>query len=41
MSMVIIMAIDTHAHIVKEYYEDIESLVDELKEKNVLKYQDY
>ena len=29
--------IDTHAHIVKEYYEDIESLVDELKEKNVFK----
>ena len=29
--------IDTHAHIVKEYYEDIESLVAELKEKNVLK----
>lgn len=29
--------IDTHAHIVKEYYDDIESLVKELKEKNVLK----
>ena len=29
--------IDTHAHIVKEYYNDIESLVEELKEKNVLK----
>ena len=29
--------IDTHAHIVKEYYNNIESLVEELKEKNVLK----
>ena len=29
--------IDTHAHIIKEYYDDIELLVKELKEKNVLK----
>ena len=29
--------IDTHAHIVKEYYDNIESLVEELKNKNVLK----
>jgi TatD DNase family protein len=29
--------IDTHAHIIKEYYNDIELLVKELKEKNVLK----
>lgn len=29
--------IDSHAHIVKEYYDDIEGLVNELKEKNVLK----
>lgn len=29
--------IDTHAHIIKEYFEDIEGLVKELKEKNVLK----
>ena len=28
--------IDTHAHIIKQYYNDIESLVEELKEKNVL-----
>ena len=28
--------IDTHAHIVKQYYEDIDSLIEELKEKNVL-----
>ena len=28
--------IDTHAHIIKQYYEDIESLVKELKEKNVI-----
>ena len=29
--------IDTHAHIIKEYYDDIESLVEDLKNKNVLK----
>ena len=29
--------IDTHAHILKEYYKNIEDLVNELKEKNVLK----
>ena len=28
--------IDTHAHIIKEYYEDIDSLVRELQEKNVI-----
>ena len=28
--------IDTHAHIYKEYYEDIDSLINELKNKNVL-----
>lgn len=29
--------IDTHAHILKEYYKDIETLIEELKNKNVLK----
>lgn len=29
--------IDTHAHILKEYYQDIETLIKELKNKNVLK----
>jgi acyl carrier protein len=33
----VIKVIDTHAHIVKEYYDDIKSLIEELKEKNVLK----
>lgn len=28
--------IDTHAHIIKEYYEDIDSLVRDLQEKNVI-----
>ena len=28
--------IDSHAHILNEYYEDIDSLIEELKEKNVL-----
>lgn len=28
--------IDTHAHIIKEYFNDIENLVKELKEKNVI-----
>ena len=28
--------IDSHAHILNEYYEDIDSLIIELKEKNVL-----
>ncbi len=28
--------IDSHAHILNEYYEDIDSLITELKEKNVL-----
>ena len=28
--------IDTHAHIYKEYYDDIDELVDELKSKNML-----
>ena len=29
--------IDSHAHIVSEYYDNIEELVNELKEKNVIK----
>ena len=29
--------IDSHAHILSEYFEDIELLVNELKSKNVLK----
>ena len=29
--------IDTHAHILKEYYQNIKNLVEELKNKNVLK----
>ena len=29
--------IDSHAHIVKEYYDDINALIEELKEKNILK----
>ena len=28
--------IDTHAHIYKEYYEDIDELINELKDKNVI-----
>ena len=29
--------IDSHAHIVKEYYTNIDELVSELKDKNVVK----
>ena len=28
--------IDTHAHIIKEYYDDIDSLVEELKKDNMV-----
>ena len=28
--------IDTHAHIIKEYFNNIEELVEELKQKNVI-----
>ena len=29
--------IDTHAHILSEFYDDIDELIEELKSKNIIK----